>query len=138
MRKFIVAALALGLMGLSVPVYAGDPTCPQGTKLRLLGTVRTTTGGLNGVPSNYQVTTAGANVRMVVLLCGGTACTVGLANTDLIGSAVAADYVLDIGAAANATLVLDFTDQGGIDFSEGISYASADGNLTALSLFSCQ
>ena len=135
MKKFLAVLAAFAVMAIGSQALA-DP--PQGKALRLVGTVKrgSQIEGASASATSGTITTGGSKVRMIVVSAGGTATNVGLANVDAIASATAADYVIDVSAAANSTTVLDLTDCP-LDFSAGIS-VGGDSNATGVSVYEYQ
>lgn len=143
MKKLISVVAALAVVGLAQSAFAGSGSCPDGYRLKLIGRVKFGANAIGNlaqggtVGTGPTITTQSADVKLVIVNCGGTACTAGFANVDTIGSAGAGDYILETGAAANQTSVLDLTDTDGITFSEGISLSDTSGNVNAASVYGC-
>ena len=141
MKKFLITLTALALLGAGSGVsFADEAQCPPGQSLRKLGNIVTGASafGTAATASGGTITTQGAEVRKIIIACGGTACTnVGIADIDTIGSAAAADYVLDPTLAANTTLVLDFLDTP-LVFSTGISVGDPTTNTASVAAYACQ
>lgn len=140
MRTLISVLALLAVVATSGEAFAGSGSCPDGQKLRLIGTVKfgaTNIGNL-ATSAGSTISTQSQDVKLVIVNCGGTACTVGIANTDTIGSAGTGDFILEPGAAANATVVIDLTDTDGITFSEGISIGDTSGNTNSVAVYGCR
>lgn len=147
MKRMLMVAAILGLLSVSGSVFAEtvDVVCPENQKLRLIGRVKTGSsageafgenplGGTGG--AGPTVTTQGADVKLIVGRCGGTACVVGVANTDTIGEATASDYVVEPGAAANTVFVLAFSTP--LTFTQGISVQDTTGNTNNIAFYECR
>ena len=135
MRKVLAFLLILGV---SAPAAFAESwqTCPSGTKLRLIGTI--VTNSADSSASAKIIDTSGHDVRLIVMRCAGTACTTGLTNTDTVGAAAAADYMIDVGAAANTLVVVDLTQTSGLYFDNGISVSANDSNLSSIAAYECR
>ena len=94
MRKLVVLAFAIILLGWSSDVFA---KCPDGQVLKKVGNVLTDDGILS---------TQGQDIAAIFVDCSGTACLAALVNEDTLGAFnVDADVILEIGGAAT---YLDF------------------------------
>lgn len=131
--KLLKSVVVIGLVcGLTAPAWAAlEAGCPQGSTLRKFGSVVTT----DVAQALYG---AGAEVRLIVLTCTATACVATLSDR-ADGDVVAADVVIEPGAAASATVILP--QQGFFNpplvFRSGIRY-TGDGNVAAIGVYGCQ
>ena len=130
MRKFSVFIAAAFLLSWIGSAYAGrPPNTPDNYRLKKIGTVAT---------GDADIANGGHDVAMIALACGGSACTGTLAdaNTD---PAVAGDYgedsavVIEVGAAANATTIVDLTESP-LTFSNGILFQD-DANVAGVTVY---
>lgn len=144
MRKIVLAFVVLTLSGSGLAfadtnVGGGTGPCPEGKKLQRIGSIRTVATasfGAAATPSGTTVSTRGHSVVRIIGACGGTACVVGVYNTDTAGEAVNADAVVDPGAPANT--VFDLTFEGGLYFSNGISVGETAGNASNIAFYECR
>ena len=126
MKKHLLFALILLGMGAQDGWANG---CGPNTFLRKIGNVATTT--------NTVISTAGHDVRLITVTCGGTACVAGLYDTE--SEATVANLVSEPGAAANGTVILPstgFFDEA-LRFQNGIYFVD-DINVTAVALYECR
>ena len=137
MRFLIMLATFALVVGFSPSANAVDFKCPQGSKLKKIGTVATAN---DDSPANedHNISTSGHDVRMIIVSCG-TACVTTLYDTDgsIAAGAVNVDaaVAMEPGAPANTSAVLTFPDTP-FQFTEGITLVD-DGNVNAVQLYEC-
>lgn len=133
----IVLALSLALVGGGVVWAADYEGCPPGQVLKKVGNVTT-------ADTSTLTVSGGSDVRLIALTCTSTACTATLRDLNATPASsgtdfVAADTVIEPGAAASATVLVP---QSGffnppLRFNTGIVY-TGDGNVAAIGVYSCQ
>lgn len=136
--KQLLVVLTLLLAGQGV-AWAAD--CPPGTQLQLIGQFR----GQGGTSAGTEViSTAGAQVRMLTVSCGGTACVSTLYDVDSNGDTndntgvagfVDGNVRIEPGAAANTSTTLEFDPP--LAFVDGIN-AHDDGNVNGIGAYGCR
>ena len=126
--KYAMGLVALLVVGGASTAWA---ECPPGTFLKKIGTVAT---GTNAIGST-DITTAGAQVRMSVVSCAGTACVATLYDADAADSNnVDGTVTLEPGAPASTSVTQTYDPP--ISFSSGITMKD-DGNVNAVLLYGC-
>jgi len=127
MKKMISLIVLASLFGWSGVSFADQVrSCPNGQRMRKIGNLQT---------GSANITTAGFDVAMVTVSCGGSACTAGIYNADTLGSSSNSNVQLEPGAAASESETLIFETP--MSFDEGITVVD-DGNVNAVGVYSCQ
>ena len=132
MKTILKLVLALCLMvGSMTSAWAANSAgCPAGQALRKIGTAQT---------DSAAVSTQGEEVRAVSLQCGATACVSGLYDATTVGGATSSNLVLDLGAAANTSIL--FPETGFLDaplsFKTGLTFID-NGNVNQITFLGCQ
>ena len=100
--------------------------CPNGQKLKRIGTVQT---------ADAAISSQGRDIHLIIVDCGGTACTAGLYDGDATGDATNANLTIELGGVADTSPVLDLTNSP-VTFSNGIVFVD-DANVDAVAVFGC-
>lgn len=132
MRKLIaslfVASLFMG--GQAFAVSEAKNPCPVGEVLRRIGSVQ--------AAGDAVLAAQGQDVRMVIITVTGTASNATLYDgTTLATDAVDANVAFEPAAAADTTVVYDFTNAP-LYFKNGILFHRKDTNVKAVICYSCQ
>ena len=122
-RYALLLSLVIGSV-MVTPAWAG---CPNDLKLKKIGTVQTASAVVSG---------SGFDVHAIALDCGGTACLVGIYDTDLLGTVSNANLTFEPGAAADTPQFINLTNSP-LSFSEGVVVVD-DGNVDSIALFTCR